>query len=119
MSLHLRLPNNTTTKYVDISLASEALHDDTAHFTNNVQETQYTVKGRYTVDLFPDNTVHVSTKNKHLKKHGLHNSLVSVFRRLGVESVDEDDNTFSNTTSHQFLGYTCATVFGTDGERTT
>ena len=109
---------NKACKYVDIALAENVLHDDTAHFTNNIEEVEYTVEGKYTVDLYVDNTVHVATKNKHVKKHGLHPSLVKVFRRLGEESDGEGNISDVQKSNHRFSGYTRATVIGTDGEKT-
>jgi hypothetical protein len=106
-------------KYVDIALAGTSLHDDTAHFTNNIDELEFTVEGKYKVNLYADDRVHVKTKNKHLKKHGLHPSLVQVFRRLGVESDDVGDNSDAHNRSHQFSGYTRATVVENSGQKTT
>ena len=106
-------------KYLDISIASDVLRDDADHFTQNIEESQMAVEGGYTVDIYPDDTIRVNTRNKHLKKHGLHDTLISVFRRLGAESDGEDGISAENKRSHRFSGYTRATVIGTDGERTT
>lgn len=106
--------------YVDIGLASDRANED--HFRHrdnnnddNNDDKQFSVEGRYIVDLFADGTIRLTaTKNKSLKKHGLSAVLIGVLQRLCQD--DYVGNTSTVVEVQRFEGYTRATVEGEDGE---
>lgn len=98
--------------YVDIGLTSDRVDETNYRARNNSKDEQYSVEGRYTVDIFADGSIRLTaTKNKSLKKHGLHMVLVRALRKLATDE--------GNTGAHRFEGYTRATVKGNDGESAT
>ncbi len=101
------------TKYVDIWPVRERLsieQEEELTGENGDEESVYTMRGEYVVDINPDKTVHVqSKKSKEIEKHRLDATLVTVLHRLSM--LDDDQ-----VTQKRFHGYTHATVFGSNGE---
>ena len=73
------------TKYVDIRPVRERLsieQDEELTGENGDEESVYTMRGEYVIDINPDKTVRVqSKKSKEIEKHGLDVTLVNVLHK--------------------------------------
>jgi hypothetical protein len=104
-------------KYVDTRLTHDkvrAKRMSTVHGNSS----QFTMAGKYTVDLYPNNSMQLrSKKGGELERHGLDAPLVDALRSIANQQNDGDySDSSDNNNSERFDGYTHASVTVGDGE---
>ena len=88
---------NKASRYIDTRLTNEIVRDERLASNHGNDHTQFKLAGKYTVDLYPNDSMRLrSKKGSELERQGLDSSLVDALRRIANRRNDDGDSDMSD-----------------------